>query len=185
MARIARLFDYALQAVALTLLVGLAVVVLMGVAWRYSGASLIWYDELASMLLAWLTFTGAALAALRNAHLNFSTLLLALPTPARMALFVFVETVFVVSFAIVAWAGWSLLAFFGDETLTTLRFLPRAVAQGVLPVCAALTVLARLLTLPVRWRETRVGVNPDAEEIAHEIARARREMGVLAEGAER
>ena len=145
---ISRLLDIALQAVALTLLLALAAVILTGVAYRYSGASLIWYDELASLLLAWLTFVGAALAALRNAHLNFSALLLALPAALRIAIFAAVEAIFIAAFAIVAWAGWSLLAFFGDETLTTLRFFPRAVAQGVLPVCAALTILARMLTPP-------------------------------------
>jgi TRAP-type C4-dicarboxylate transport system permease small subunit len=169
----------------ISLLLALAAVILAGVAYRYSGASLIWYDELASLLLAWLTFVGAALAALRNAHLNFSALMLALPPGPRMAVFVVVEAIFVAAFAIVAWAGWSLLAFFGDETLTTLRFFPRAVAQGMLPVCAAITILARLLTLPDRWRETLAGVDPEALEIAHEIARARKEMGVAPEGADR
>lgn len=185
MRTLSRLLDLALQAVALSLLLALAAVVLLGVGYRYSGASLIWYDELASLLLAWLTFVGAALAALRNAHLNFSALLLALPAAPRMAIFVAVEAIFVVAFAVVAWAGWTLLAFFGDETLTTLRFFPRAVAQGVLPVCAALTILARLLTLPARWRETMTGVDPEALEIAHEIARARKEMGLAPEGADR
>ena len=180
-----RLLDLALQGAALMLLLALAVVVLLGVGYRYSGASLIWYDELASLLLAWLTFVGAALAALRNAHLNFSALLLALPSAPRMAIFAMVEAIFIAAFAVVAWAGWTLLGFFGDETLTTLRFFPRAVAQGVLPVAAALMILARLLTLPDRWRETLAAVDPEALEIAHEIARARKEMGVAAEGADR
>jgi TRAP-type C4-dicarboxylate transport system permease small subunit len=185
MRHLSRFLDLALQAVALTLLLGLTVVILTGVAYRYSGASLIWYDELASLLLAWLTFVGAALAALRNAHLNFATLLLALPPAPRMAVFLLIEAIFVAAFAIVAWAGWRLLGFFGDETLTTLRFFPRAVAQGVLPVCAALTIVARLLTLPERWRETLAAVDPEALEIAHEIARARKEMGLAPEGADR
>lgn len=185
MPRIARALDIALQALALTLLITLAVVVLMGVVWRYSGASLIWYDEVASLLLAWLTFVGAALAALRNAHLNFTALLLVMPAPVRMALFALVEAIFVATFAAIAWAGWSLLAFFGDETLTTLRWFPRAVAQGVLPVAAVVTIVARLLTLAERWADMRRGLDPEFEEIAHEIARARREMGVAPEGADR
>ncbi|MFN3615711.1 MAG: TRAP transporter small permease [Rubrimonas sp.] len=185
MAFIARILDLILQAITLALLLALAAVVLLGVAYRYSGASLIWYDELASIMLAWLTFTGAALAALRNGHLNFAALQLALPRPTRMVLFIAVELIFVACFSIVAWAGWALLEFFGDERLTTLRFMPRAVAQGVLPVCAALTIVARLLTLPQRWAETWRGLDPEAEEIAQEIARARREMGVATEGADR
>ncbi len=185
MSPIARALDIALQVVALALLITLAVVVLMGVVWRYSGASLIWYDEVASLLLAWLTFVGAALAALRNAHLNFTALLIVLPAPARMALFALVEAIFVATFAAVAWAGWSLLSFFGDETLTTLRWFPRSVAQGVLPVAAVLIIVARLLTMRERCADMRRGLDPEIEEITHEIARAQREMGVAAEGADR
>lgn len=185
MSPIARALDIALQVVALALLITLAVVVLMGVVWRYSGASLIWYDEVASLLLAWLTFVGAALAALRNAHLNFTALLIVLPAPARMALFALVEAIFVATFAAVAWAGWSLLSFFGDETLTTLRWFPRSVAQGVLPVAAVLIIVARLLTMREHCADMRRGLDPEIKEITHEIARAQREMGVAAEGADR
>ena len=41
----------------------LAVVVVLGVGFRKFGAALVWYDEVASVLLAWLTYYGAALAA--------------------------------------------------------------------------------------------------------------------------
>ena len=43
-------------------MIALAVEVTVGVVFRYSGHSLVWYDEVASMLLAWLTFYGSALA---------------------------------------------------------------------------------------------------------------------------
>lgn len=171
-----RLLDVTLQAVTLTLTVSLAVVVLLGIAFRYSGNSLIWYDEVASVLLAWITFTGAALATVRNAHLGFNGLLFALPPRARMALFAVVEAVFVITIGVIGWAGWAILDVFGNDTLVTLRFVPRSFVQGVLPLSAAAMILGRLFTLPGRTRALLEGVDPESEEIAAEIARADQEL---------
>ena len=55
-------------------MVALALVVVLGVVFRRLGAALVWYDEVASILLAWLTFYGAALAALHRAHIGFPKL---------------------------------------------------------------------------------------------------------------
>lgn len=171
-----RTLDIGLQATTLAMIVTLACIVVMGVAFRYSGSSLIWYDEVSSVLLAWITFTGAALAVLRSAHLGFNGLLFGLPGPFRMTLFWVVEVIFLATFGIVAWGGWAILEFFGSETMTTLRFVPRTFVQGILPVAAVLIILARLLTLPERLTAVRVGVDPESEEIAHEIARAEAEL---------
>ena len=54
----------ALELAVVALMVALALVVVLGVVFRRFGAALVWYDEVASILLAWLTFYGAALAAL-------------------------------------------------------------------------------------------------------------------------
>lgn len=174
--RTIRALDLALQAATIAMIVVLACVVLLGVAFRYTGNSLIWYDEVASVLLAWITFTGAALAVLRNAHLGFSGLLYGLPLPARTALFWIVEAIFLVTFAIVAWASWALLDIFGSETMTTLRFVPRWVVQGIVPVSAAAIILGRLLTLPKRLSDVRLGRDPETAEIEHEIGRAEAEI---------
>ncbi|TMA39745.1 MAG: TRAP transporter small permease subunit, partial [Deltaproteobacteria bacterium] len=65
------------------LLVVLAVEVLAGVIFRAAGRSLSWYDEVASVLLAWITYYGSALAALKKSHIAFPGLVNAMPTPAR------------------------------------------------------------------------------------------------------
>ena len=49
-------------------MVGMAAEVTLGVVFRALGHSLAWYDEVASVLLAWLTFYGAALASVRRAR---------------------------------------------------------------------------------------------------------------------
>ena len=45
-------------------------VVVLGVVFRWDGEALSWYDEVASVQLAWLTYYGASLAALKRAHEN-------------------------------------------------------------------------------------------------------------------
>ncbi|WP_027133652.1 TRAP transporter small permease [Geminicoccus roseus] len=176
MARLARWLDIFFQVVTLALLVSLTVVVLLGVGFRYSGRSLIWYDEVASMLLAWITFAGAGLATLRNAHLGFSGLLFGLPRPARTALFVLVELLFVLTFLVIGWAGWAILEIFAGETLISVRFVTRSFVQSILPIGAGLIVLSRLLTLPQRWRDVQEGQDPETQEIREEIARAEQEL---------
>lgn len=177
-----RTLGLGLQAATLAMIVALACIVLMGVGFRYSGSSLIWYDEVSSVLLAWITFTGASLAVLHNAHLGFNGLLFGLPLPLRTALFWVVEAIFIATFGIIVWGGWAILGFFGSETMTTLRFVPRTFVQGILPVAAALMVLARLLTLPERSASVRAGADPEGEEIAHEIARAEAELSRAGRG---
>ena len=160
------------------MLLALTGTVLLGIAFRYSGNSLIWYDELAAMLLAWITFSGAALAMLRNAHMGFSGLLHALPQPWRDTLFWFLEALVLVILGITVWAGWAILAIFGSESLTSLPFLERRFVQSVLPLGAALMVLARALTIPERLADARTGLDAEAREIETEIARAEEEHAV-------
>ena len=174
--RTIRALDVALQAVTILLIVALACVVLLGVAFRYTGNSLIWYDEVASVLLAWITFTGASLGVLRNAHLGFSGLLFGAPPKVRAVLFWIVEALFFAALAVTLWAGWTILEIFGRETMTTLRFVPRWFVQGILPVAAALMLIARALTLPQRLSDVRRGYDPETAEIEHEIARAEAEL---------
>ncbi|MBW1995630.1 MAG: TRAP transporter small permease subunit, partial [Deltaproteobacteria bacterium] len=56
-------------------MVVLTIIVILGVIYRKAGASLSWYDEVASVLLAWLTYYGAALAAITRGHIGFSGLI--------------------------------------------------------------------------------------------------------------
>lgn len=178
MHRLVHWLDLFLQAICLTILVALAIVVLLGIAFRYSGNSLIWYDEVAVVLLAWITFFGAALAMNRDAHMGFNGLLYSLPPVGRLSLFVSVELIVFGVLAITAWAGWAILAIFGGETMTTLRWMPREVVQGVLPVSAVLMMLARALSMPERLGYVREGRDPEAREIEDEIVRAQAELAV-------
>lgn len=142
-----RLLEFAV----LALMVALALVVVLGVVFRRLGAALVWYDEVASILLAWLTFYGAALAALHRAHIGFPKLVDGLQPALRRPLILLAE-VFVISFFLVtAWAGWRVLGVLGGDTLVSLPWVPQRLAQSVIPIGAVLFIIAQLVTLPEVW----------------------------------
>ena len=68
------------------LISALTVIVVLAVIWRKAGASFVWYDEVGSIMLAWITYYGAALAALKRAHIGFDGILLAMPLPLAVSL---------------------------------------------------------------------------------------------------
>ena len=141
----------ALEFTVVVLMVALALVVVLGVAFRKLGAALVWYDEVASILLAWLTFYGAALAALHRAHIGFPKLVDGLGPTLRRPLILLGE-VFVLSFFLVtAWAGWRVFGILGGEMLVSLPWVPQRLTQSVIPIGAFLFITAELVTLPEVW----------------------------------
>jgi TRAP-type C4-dicarboxylate transport system permease small subunit len=141
----------ALELFVVALMVALALVVVLGVVFRRLGASLVWYDELASILLAWLTFYGAALAALHRAHIGFPKLVDGLPPPVRLPLILLGEAFVLLFFMVTAWAGWRVFGILGGETLVSLPWVPQRLAQSVVPIGAILFIVAELVTLPDVW----------------------------------
>ena len=155
------------------LLLTLAGVVISAVIARKGfNSSFIWYDEVASVLLAWITFFGAAYAALRRRHLGFEGLILSLAKPVRVALFVIGELVVYAVFAVLGYAGWFVLRIFGSETLVSLDWVPLMWTQAVVPIGAGLFILAQLLSTPDAVRRLIAGQSAEDEEIAEEIAKA-------------
>ena len=144
-------FQRALEFAVLGLMVALALVVVLGVVFRKLGASLVWYDEVASILLAWLTFYGAALAALHRAHIGFPKLVDGLGPTLRRPLILLGEAFVLMFFMVVAWAGWRVFGILGGETLVSLPRVPQRLAQSVIPIGAVLFIIAELVTLPEVW----------------------------------
>jgi TRAP-type transport system small permease protein len=147
-ASVRRRLGAVLEGVVLVLMAALTAVVVLGVVTRKLGASLVWYDEVASVLLAWLTYYGAALAALRRAHIGVPTLVERLHGRLRLAALLLAEAAVVGFFLVLAWAGVRVLAVLGGTTLVSLPWIPTSVAQSVIPIGAILYVAAELLTLP-------------------------------------
>ena len=148
-------FERLLEVVALLLMALLALVVISGVLFRKFGAPLVWYDEVASILLAWLTYYGACLAALRRAHIAYPGFLESIRPARRWPLIVIREIVVIGFFAVAAWAGWKVLMVLDGYYLTSLPWVPRQFTESVVPITAVLFILAELLTVPDMIRETR------------------------------
>jgi TRAP-type C4-dicarboxylate transport system permease small subunit len=153
-----------LEWVCIVLMISLAVAVVLAVIYRKAGNSLVWYDEVAAIMLAWLTYYGAALAALRRAHLGFPGLIAASPPALRMPLLIIAETLVIAFFLVLAWYGWEVVVILAGDRLTSLPWVPVWFTQSVIPVGSLLIVLAEVLTLPERWREARLGLAPHEHE---------------------
>ena len=141
-----------LEAILILLMVTLTAVVIVAVVYRKAGASLAWYDEVASILLAWVTYYGAALAALKRGHIGFESLILSVPRGWRMVLVVVAE-VFVFGFFIVlAWTGWVVVQVLEGDTLVSLPEVSVQLTQSVIPIGAVLFIICEALSLPGYWR---------------------------------
>jgi TRAP-type C4-dicarboxylate transport system permease small subunit len=169
-ARLRRILDSALAWVLIGLMVGLTVLVIVAVIYRKAGASLSWYDEVASILLAWITYYGSALAALRRGHIGFDGLLLALPIRWRAVCVVIAEILVISFFAIMAWAGWRILQVLEGSTLVSLTWVPVQLTQSVIPIGAVLFIIAELLSIPDYWAEVRAGVSTEHPPLGGDAA---------------
>ena len=145
--RFRRGYERTLEWVVITLMTVLAVEVTAGVVFRYAGHALIWYDEVASVLLAWLTFYGAALASVKRAHIGCPELVDAMPWRARRAFNIVAELIVIAFFVLLGWVGASVLPILATDALVSLPWIPMSVVQSVIPISAALIVVAEVLYL--------------------------------------
>ncbi|MGB0087288.1 MAG: TRAP transporter small permease subunit [Rhodomicrobiaceae bacterium] len=152
----------------ISLMVVLTIVVVVAVIYRKAGASLSWYDEVASILLAWITYYGSALAALHRGHIGFDGVLLALPLRWRAVAVAIAEVLVISFFAIMAWAGWEVLKVLEGVTLVSLTWVPVQVTQSVIPIGAVLFIVAELLSIPAYWAEVKAGISSEHPPALHE-----------------
>lgn len=176
MSTLAKLLHRLLELISVGLLVALALLVVVAVVMRYVfNDSLAWYDEVASVMLAWITYFGAALAAQKRAHMGFGSLVLKAPMAVRYALFVVAELVVYTVFIALAWAGWKVLVVMEGMSLESLPWASLALVQSIVPVGCGLIVLAQFASTPLALQRLRSGKDADAEEVDLEIARAQAE----------
>jgi TRAP-type C4-dicarboxylate transport system permease small subunit len=143
-----------LEGIVGTLLVGLVVVVVVGVVYRKLGNSLVWYDEIASIMLAWLTYYGASLAALKRSHIGFPGLVEAAPPHLRRVLLIIAELLVLGFFALLAWMGFYVLQVLEGDTLVSLPQVSVQITQSVIPIGACLFIVAQLASFPEVWRRS-------------------------------
>lgn len=167
-------FERALTAFVVLLLGSLAVIVLMGVVYRKLGISMVWYDEVASIALAWLTYYGAGLAALKRAHIGFPGLVNAMPPGLRVPLVLLGEGIVIAFFAVLGWYGYQVLVILEGDAMVSLPWVPTRFTQSVIPIGSLVFIVAQLLTLPELLRQARGNGVVDAErqEMERELRKA-------------
>ena len=167
MRQLAKILGELLTWVVIALMVGLTAVVVAAVIYRKMGASLSWYDEIAGVMLAWITYYGAALAALKRSHIGFDDVLLSLPLPARKAAVLLAEVLVILFFVILAWSGLEVLSILEGESLVSLTWVPVTLTQSIIPVGAILFIVAELLSFPDYWRDVMAGRSVEHPPMAH------------------
>ena len=136
-----------LEWVVVALMVVLAVEVTLGVVFRFIGRSLIWYDELASVLLAWLTFYGSALASVKRAHIGCPELVERMPWRTRRLVSIAAQVLVIAFFALLGGVGAWIMPILATDTLVSLPWVPMSVVQSVIPISAALIIVAEVTHL--------------------------------------
>lgn len=146
-------FKKVMEYIVILLMVTLSVLVLIAVVYRKSGASLSWYDEVASVLLAWLTYYASALAALSRGHIGFNGLLNAMKPSLRVPVLLIGEVLVIGFFILLAWVGIEVLVILEGDSLTSLTWVPTRLTQSVIPIGAVLFVIGQLLSFPDMWKQ--------------------------------
>ena len=145
-----------LEGYCILLMVGMAVLVLTGVFYRYVlERSLPWYDEFAEFLLVWLTFYGSVLATQRRAHIGFETLIDYLPPPARRGLEVAAEVIMLLVQGALFYYGWTLVQAASFDRAVSLPSVRLNWIYSAIPVSGALMfimTISRLVRLLVPAR---------------------------------
>jgi len=142
-----QVYDIFLQYTMFVMMIALATTVVVGVGYRWSGNALVWYDEVASVQLAWLTYYGSAYAALKGAHIGVPSILKSFPIPMRKVFFIVSKIVIYGFFALMTYYGLIVMKLIQGETLTTLEWVPQSLVQSVIPVGSFLFMLSETLRL--------------------------------------
>jgi TRAP-type C4-dicarboxylate transport system permease small subunit len=171
MNQLRRIYDRFLEVIAVVLIVGVTAIVVAGFTYRWLGLSLVWYDEVASIALAWLTYYAGALAALRGAHIGFSGMVNAMPANWRVAATLFSSAVSIFFFALMAIMGIQVVQILKGDSLVSIPEVSLQVTQSVIPIAAALFVIAELIRLPELLQQAHRGaiIDPELKEALDSI----------------
>lgn len=174
-----RILLRAIETVCVALLLALTLAVIYSTTMRYLGSSPSWYDEIASVMLAWLTYFGATYAIFLRQHMSFSGLVIALPRTLAVVVALISELLVIGFFAVVAWYGNAVLAVAKWDALLSLPWMTLDIVQSVIPITSLLMIVGTLLTLPRALRDAATGTDREHAEIEQAIAEAEEEAEAL------
>jgi TRAP-type transport system small permease protein len=140
-------YGLVLEWVVMALMVVLMAEVTLGIVFRAAGSSLVWYDELASVLLAWLTFYGSALASVKRAHIGCPEVVEQFPPTVQHAFGIFAQVLVILFFALLGWVGVSIMPALVGDALVSLPWLPMNVVQSVIPISSVLILIGEIMFL--------------------------------------
>lgn len=128
------------------LMVILAAEVTLGIVFRVIGQSLVWYDEIASVLLAWLTFYGSALASVKRAHIGCPEVIEQFPEGVKRAFDIAAQILTILFFALLGWVGLAIMPALVGDSLVSVP-IPMNIVQSVIPISSALILVAEVMHL--------------------------------------
>jgi C4-dicarboxylate transporter DctQ subunit len=158
-----RAFEVILEAGSVFIICLLTAIVVAGFAFRYVGYPLVWYDEVASIMLVWLTYWASALAALKGGHIGVPAVVNALPRTGRLIATAVAEALVILFFVILAVTGFHVVQILQGSTLTSLPWVSASLAQAIIPIGAVLFIIAELLRMPETFRLAYQGEIQDTE----------------------
>jgi TRAP-type C4-dicarboxylate transport system permease small subunit len=145
--RFRAVYGHLLEWVVGILMVVLAVEVTLGIVFRAIGQSLVWYDEVASILLAWLTFYGSALASVNRSHIGCPEVVAQLPPPVKRVVDILAQLLVIGFFALFGWVGLQIMPILEGDAMVSLPWVPMNFVQSVIPVSAAAILVGEVLHL--------------------------------------
>ncbi|WP_245559709.1 TRAP transporter small permease [Amorphus coralli] len=99
-----------------------------------------WVEQASILLIAWITFLGAAVGVRRNTHLNIDFVREAMPRIIRMPLRVIADLYVIVFGAFMAWQGWRLVATNLDRKIPMINISESWRAMPLM-ICGALMIV--------------------------------------------
>ncbi|QJQ95909.1 MULTISPECIES: TRAP transporter small permease [Halomonadaceae] len=137
-----------LESIVVVNIIALAGVVIVGFSSRLIGSPLSWYDEVAAVLLAWLTYYGAALAAAKGAHITCPSVLNMCPPAVRVPVALLAEAITIAFFVFLGYASFQVMMILQGVNMVSIPAISMQVTQSAIPIASALFILAELLRIP-------------------------------------
>ena len=150
----AKAYDRYLQYFIFLQMIFLSLTVVVGVCFRWSGHSLVWYDEIAGIQLAWITYFGSAYASLKGLHIGMPTLIKIFPKDIRKILFFLSKIIILIFFLILSYYGTKVIIVLRGDTLVTLDWIPQSFVQSVIPLSSLLIIISEIFYYKQAYAQT-------------------------------